>query len=162
MKMNECLKLVQLSSAKGGIKATEISKKLGIHKTTVHKILFSFKLRGQIESDEGLWKSKNGQQTIIPIEKEIIIELPTPQDKLEAMLITELLINEAKKHGFPRVENTYRTIYKNLKETRIIRITGKNVNDLELQKIAELIQQANKKSSKINLKKLFKNLKPPT
>jgi len=40
-----------------------------------------------------------------------------------------------------------------------IRIKGKNVNNLDLEKIANLIQQANEKSSNTKLKRLFKSLK---
>jgi len=38
-------------------------------------------------------------------------------------------------------------------------IKGKNVDDRDLEKMANLIQQANERSSKVNLKGLFKSLK---
>ena len=49
---------------------------------------------------------------------------------------------------------------KKFDETRTIRITGKNVDDLDLEKVANLILQANEKSSKLNVKKLIKKFKP--
>jgi hypothetical protein len=42
---------------------------------------------------------------------------------------------------------------------RALKIKGKNVDDLDLEKLGNLIQQANEKSSKINLRGLFKSLK---
>jgi len=48
--------------------------------------------------------------------------------------------------------------FETLKETRTIRVKGKNVDDLDLEKLGKLIQQANEKSSKINLKGLLKKL----
>ena len=51
---------------------------------------------------------------------------------------------------------------KSLKEVKIpfasVKIKGKNVNDLDLEKIKNLIEQANKKSSKINLKGKLKKI----
>jgi len=45
------------------------------------------------------------------------------------------------------------------RETRTIRIKGKNIDDLDLETLGNLIQQANEKSSKVNLRGLFKSLK---
>ncbi len=53
----------------------------------------------------------------------------------------------------------YETIIEKFNETRTIKITGKNVEDLDLEKVANLILQANEKSSKFNLKKKLKKLK---
>jgi hypothetical protein len=52
-----------------------------------------------------------------------------------------------------------RIVLEKLRETRTIKIKGKNVDDLDLEKLGNLIQQANEKSSKVNLRSLFKSLK---
>jgi hypothetical protein len=44
-------------------------------------------------------------------------------------------------------------------ETRTIRIRGKNVDDLDLEKVAKLIEQASERSSSFNLKGILKKLK---
>jgi hypothetical protein len=44
-------------------------------------------------------------------------------------------------------------------EARTIKIKGKNVHELDLEKIAVLIKQANEDSSKFNLKGILKRLK---
>ena len=51
------------------------------------------------------------------------------------------------------------TIIEKFNETRTIKIKGKNVDDLDLEKMANLIQHANEKSSKVNLKGMLKRLK---
>ena len=56
-------------------------------------------------------------------------------------------------------ENAYRISLNKLRETRTIRIKGKNVDDIDLQKIGNLIQQANEKSPIAYLKGLFKGSK---
>ncbi len=62
--------------------------------------------------------------------------------------------------SFPNSKNNaYRITLDKINETRTIRIKGKNVDDLDLEKLGNLIQQATQKSSKINLKGLFKGLK---
>jgi hypothetical protein len=43
-----------------------------------------------------------------------------------------------------------------LEETRTIRVIGKNVDDLDLDKISGLIQQATESSYKAKFRKLFK------
>jgi hypothetical protein len=53
----------------------------------------------------------------------------------------------------------YRILLEKFRETRTIRIKGKNVDDLDLEKLGNLIQQANEKSSKVNLRGLFKSLR---
>ena len=55
--------------------------------------------------------------------------------------------------------NLYRTFLEKFNETRTIRIVGKNVDDLDLEKLGELIRQATEKSSKFNFRGLFKGLK---
>ena len=60
---------------------------------------------------------------------------------------------------FPDTWNLYRISLEKFRETRTIRIKGKNVDDLDLEKVGSLVKQANEKSSKANLKNLFKSLK---
>jgi DNA-binding IclR family transcriptional regulator len=55
--LNDCLSLVQQSSAKE-ISAQELSKKLGKHRATVHGYLNSLELMGKVESQHGLWYPK--------------------------------------------------------------------------------------------------------
>jgi hypothetical protein len=160
--LDKCLTLVQQSSGKGGISAIQIAEKLGMHRTTVHKHLTSLELMGKVTSQHGLWCSKTGKQTVAPLEKEIEIELPTPERDWQRVALLEILANDAKDESLPRVSNIYSTLLENYKNTRRIRIKGKSVDDLELEKLGNLIQQANEKSSKVNLRKFFKNLKRPS
>jgi hypothetical protein len=113
----------------------------------------------KVENEHGMWHAKTGEQTIRPLEKEIVIELPLPKDQAVSIGLLEVLANEAKERNFPRTAETYRTLLEKLKQTRTIEITGKNVDSLDLEKLGNLIQQANEKSSKVNLKGLFKSLK---
>jgi hypothetical protein len=159
-KLDRCYKLVQQSSVKGGIRAVEIADKMSVHKTTVHKYLNSLQYMGKVESDQGLWKAKTGEQTIKPLEKEIVIELPLPKNQVRAILYGELIANYSEDVGSPEIAKMYRTMIETLNKTRTIKIRGKNVDDLDLEKIAVMTQQANEKSSKINLKGLLKKLKP--
>lgn len=74
-------------------------------------------------------------------------------------MMLELLIKDCEYHGFPKVASIYKTMLETLRETRTIKVKGKNVDDLDPEKLANLIQQANKKSSKVDLKGLLKSLK---
>ena len=56
-------------------------------------------------------------------------------------------------------EKIFRTLIEQFNETRTITIRGKNVDSLDLEKMANLIQQANEKSSKVNLKSMLKKFK---
>jgi predicted transcriptional regulator len=155
--LDRCYKVVQQSGAKG-IRALEIAEQLGIDKTTVHRHLTSLDLRGKVESKSGRWFAITGEQTVKPLEKEIVIELPMPKNEWQRMVLLEEF---AKIFGTTKSDNIFKTSLEKLKETRTIRITGKNVDDLDLQKIANLIQQANEKSSLLNFRGLFKSLKRP-
>ena len=159
-RLDSCYKLVQKSSAKGGIRAVDIARKLGVHKTTVYPYLNSLELAGKVYSDQGLWKATTGEQTIKPLEKEIVIELPMPEKKWQYIAGLELLANSMKDSGLSMSAEMLETIIKNFNETRTIKIKGKNVNDLDLEKISVLIQEANAKSSKINVKRILKKFKP--
>jgi primosomal protein N' len=159
--LEKCYSLVQQSSAKGGISAAELAKKLAKHRTTVHGYLNTLEYMGKIESQHGAWHAKTGEQTIKPLEKEILIELPLPKSEVQRMALLEHFANDWEE-SFPNSESIYKTILEKSRETRTIRITGKNVDDLDLQKIANLIQQANQKSSLWNFKGVFKTFKRST
>jgi len=152
---NKCHNVVLQSSAKG-ISADEIAEKLGVHRTTVYNYLNTLEYLGKVESHQGIWRAKAGEQTIKPLEKEIVIELPMPKNEWQRMVLLE---EAAKLFGSTESDNIFKTSLEKLKETRTIRITGKNVDDLDMQKIANLIQQVNEKSLKVNLRGLFKRLK---
>jgi sugar-specific transcriptional regulator TrmB len=157
-KLDRCYKVVLQSRAKG-IRADEIAGKLGVHRTTVYNYLGSLQLMGKVESEQGIWRAKTGEQTIKPLEKEIVIELPMPENKWLDMARLELLANYGEDVGYSKVAKMLGTIIEKFNETRTIKIKGKNVDDLDLEKLGNLIQQANKKSSKVNLRSLFKSLK---
>jgi DNA-binding Lrp family transcriptional regulator len=156
--LDKCYNVVLQSSAKG-ISAVEIAGKLDIHRTTVHGYLNSLELMGKVESEHGIWRAKTGEQTIKPLEKEIVIELPLPKDQWQRMALLEILAKDCERERLPEVAETYRTLLEKFRETRTIKIKGKNVDDLDLEKLGNLIQQANEKSSKVNLRGLFKRLK---
>jgi len=61
--------------------------------------------------------------------------------------------------GFEKAANISRTFLEKFNETRIVKIKGKNVDELNLEKIAKLIQQANEKSSSDKWKRISKILK---
>jgi biotin operon repressor len=150
---DSCLSLVKQSSAKG-ISAQELAKKLGKHRTTIHSYLTSLELRGQVESKHGLWFPKDKVEAPkIPIEKsnekEIIIRLPLPKSDVNRMILLDDFAQKLSSHK----DNIYSKSIKRLEETRTIRIIGKNVDDLELQKIAEVVREATESS----YRKWFKN-----
>jgi sugar-specific transcriptional regulator TrmB len=149
---------IVLRSSTKGIRAVEIASKLNIHKTMVYRDLNSLYLMGKVESDHGIWRAKTGEQTIKPLEKEIVIELPMPKSEWQRMALLEHFAQDWEE-TFPNTKSAYRISLEKLKETRTIRIRGKNVDDLDLQKLGNLIQQANEKSSIAYLRSLFKGLK---
>ncbi len=154
--LDKCYNLVQQSSA--GIRAVEIKRKLGVHRATAHRYLVSLELMGKVEDDRGIWHAKTGEQTIKPLEKEIAIELPMPEKHWQRMALLEAMDRDWKE-TFPETTSLYRICLEKLKETRTIRIKGRNIDDLDLEKLGNLIQQANEKASKLNLRGLFKGLK---
>ena len=154
--LERCYNLIQQNSAKG-ISAVDLAKKLSKHRTTIHGYLNTLFYTGRVESRNGLWYAKTGEQTIKPLEKEIVIKLPLPKKDWQRMVLLE---NAAKTFGRANeTDNIFKTSLEKFEETRTIRIIGKNVDELDLKKISDLIQQANEKSSKINLKGIFKGLK---
>ena len=156
--LDRCYDAVLQSSTKG-ISAVEIAKKLGIHKTIVHRNLNTLELLGKVESQHGVWRAKKGEQTIIPLEKEIVIELPMSKGEWQRMALLEGLAKDWEEANLPEAGNTYRIFLEKFRETRTIKIKGKNVDDLDLEKIGKLIQQANENSLKASLRGLFKSLK---
>jgi len=156
--LDRCYKAVLQSSSRG-ISAVEIAKQLGIHKTTVHSYLNTLEYMGKVENEHGTWHVKTGEQTIKPLEKEIVIELPMPKDQWQRMALLEALGKDWEGANLPEDANVYRILVEKFRETRTIRIKGKNVDDLDLEKLGNLIQQANEKTSKVNLRGLFKSLK---
>jgi DNA-binding Lrp family transcriptional regulator len=157
-KLDKCYSVVLQSSTKG-ISAAEISRKLNIHKTTVHHHLNSLELSGKVENRGGVWCAKAGEQTARPLEREIVIELPMPKGEWQRMVFLEQFAQDWEKMFPNDSDNVFRISLNKLKETRTITIKGKNVDDLDLEKLGNLIQEANKKSSRVNLTGLFKNLK---
>jgi len=159
IKLDKVYSLVQQSSAKGGIRAKEIGEKLGMHRTTVHRHLTSLDLMGKAESKQGLWVTKTNEQTIKPLEKEIIIELPMPKNKWLDAARLDLHAEMMQDIGFSEIAKMDRKILERFDETRIIKITGKNVDSLDLDKISELVKQATENSYKAKIKKFFRKPK---
>jgi sugar-specific transcriptional regulator TrmB len=155
-KLDKCHNAVLQSSK--GISADGVAEKLGVHRTTVYGYLNSLELMGKVYSEHGTWYAKTGEQTIKPLEKEIVIELPMPKNQWQQVALLEIMAHDWEE-TLPKTTNTCRILLEKLKETRTITIRGKNVNDLDLEKLGNLIQQANEKSSKVSLKGLFKSLK---
>jgi len=157
MNLDKCYNIVLQSSAKG-ISAVEISKKIGRHRTTVHSYLSTLEYMGRVYSDHGIWHAKTGEQTIRPLEKEIVIELPMPKKEWQRMALMESMANLFHDPE-QKTANTFEIMLEKFNETRTIRIKGRNVDDLDLEKIRDLIQQANEKGFRFNLRGLFKGLK---
>ena len=157
IKLDKCYKVVLQSSAKG-FSAVEIAEKLGLHRVTVHRYLNSLELMGKVVNEHGTWRAKTGEQTIKPLEKEIVIQLPIPENQWQRIAALEVLAKDWEANS-EETSNLYRVCLETLRDTRTITIKGKNVDDLDLEKLGNLIQQANEKSSKFNLKGLLKSLR---
>jgi hypothetical protein len=157
-KLDKCYSLVQQSGVKG-LKATEIARKLDIHRSTAYKHLNSLELMGKIENKHGMWSAKTGEQTIKPLEKEIVIDLPLPKNKWADIARLQVHADYEESIGLPELAKMKRTIIEKFNETRTILIRGKNVDDIDLEKIGNLIQLASNKSSLFNLRGLFKGFK---
>jgi predicted DNA-binding transcriptional regulator len=148
-----------LQSGAKGIRAVEIADKLGLDKTTVYPHLNSLRHKGLVESVQGVWSAKTGEHVSKSLDKEIVIELPLPKDQAVPIGLLEILAKDCERAKFPQTAEIYRTLLEKLRETRTVKIKGKNVDDLDLEKLSNLIHQANEKSSKVSLKGLFKKLK---
>jgi hypothetical protein len=158
--LEQCFRLVQQSSAKG-ISAIEISEKLGKHRTTIHGYLTTLSYTGRVESRNGLWYPKTGQQTIMPLEKEIVIELPMPKEKWADIARLQVHADYLEGLGWTESAKIEKTLIEQFNQTRRIRIIGRNVDDIDMEKVGNLILQANEKSSQVSFKRFFKNLKIP-
>jgi hypothetical protein len=156
--LDRCCSIVQQSSTKG-ISAVEVAEKMGKHRTTVHGYLSSLELMGRVESQHGIWYAKTEEQTASPVEKEIVIELPLPKNQWQEIARLAALTKHLDEMGLSGIADANRIFLEKFNETRTIRIKGKNVDGLDLEKLGNLIQQANKKSSNFDLKGLFKSLK---
>jgi hypothetical protein len=156
IKLDECYKVVQQSS--NGISAVDIAKKLGVYRTTVYDRLNSIELMNKVESKHGLWYSKTGEQTIKPLEKEIEIVLPLPKNLMQHVALLDIVAKQAEDINFPKTANVYRTFLEKFNETRTIRIKGKNVDDLNLERIGNMVLESTKKSSKFDFKKILKKI----
>jgi len=159
-KLDEILKVLPQNSAKG-ISVDEIAEKKRIHRTTAYRYLNSLELVGKVENSHGKWYSKTGEQTIKPLEKEIVIELPLQKNQWRQIGILDLQAKESEKVGFKDLAEDIRVLLAREKETRTIRITGKNVDDLALESLKNSIQQAVEQNSRFNLRSLFKGFKRP-
>jgi hypothetical protein len=147
-----------LQSSTKGTSAAEISKKLGMHKTMVHRNLNNLELLGRVENQHGIWRVKQEAQSTKPLEKEIVIKLPMPKGEWRRMAFLEAQAREFERQGMSLAEDI-RILLEKFNETRTIKITGKNVDDLDLEKVANLIQRANEKSFKVSFRGLLKSLR---
>ncbi|MFC1488089.1 HTH domain-containing protein [Thermoproteota archaeon] len=159
IKLDRCYKIVLQSSSKGGIRVDELKEKLGVHRTTAYNYLNSLDLMGKVYSDQGLWKAKTGEQTIKPLEKEIEIVLPLPEDEWRRVALLEHFAIDWENCSPKAKENPFRITLEKFNETRTIKIKGKNVDDLDLEKMAVLAQKAIEKSSSFNLKSILRKFK---
>ena len=96
---------------------------------------------GKVESEHGTWHAKTGEQTIKPLEKEIVIELPIPKNQRRQIGAMEAGAKELEDLKLNQTAEAIRILIEKFKETRIIRIKGKNVDDLDLQKLTNSIQE---------------------
>jgi AcrR family transcriptional regulator len=159
LKLDNCYKVVLQNSAKGGTRVNAIAEELGVHRTTVYNYLNSLELMGKVESHQGLWKAKTTEPTIKPLEKKIEIVLPIPKNEVHRLALLENLARDWEK-GIPNDnDNPARILLEKFNEARTITIRGKNVDGLDLEKIANLIEQASENSSKFNLKGILRKLK---
>jgi DNA-binding transcriptional ArsR family regulator len=150
-------KTLPQSRAKG-IHADEIADELNIDRATVYSHLSTLKHMGRAESEQGSWSAKTGEQTNKDLEKEIMIELPMPKGEWRRIAFLEAQAKEFERLKIPLAEDI-RILLEKFRETRTIKIKGKNVDDIDLEKAANFIRQANEKSSKVSLRGLFKSLK---
>jgi hypothetical protein len=158
--LDKCFNLVQQNSTKG-ISAIELAKKLDKHRTTIHGYLSHLELIGKVERQRGLWFPKTSEHTIKPLEKEIVIELPMPKDKWFHVGRLQAHADYMDKIGLSGIGDTERILVENFNQTRRIKITGKNVSDLDIEKVSNLILEANEKSAKVSFKRILKSLKIP-
>jgi hypothetical protein len=156
--LDNCYKVVLQSSSKG-INAVGISEKLGVHRTTVHNYLNSLELTGKVYNEHGLWFARKDEHEIRPVAKEIVIELPTPKDHIIEESLLEICAKELPENTFPKCAGSLNILLEKLKQTRTIKITAKNVENIDLENLQSLILQAYEDSSKLKSRSLRKYLK---
>jgi len=156
--LDSCYKVVQQSSAKG-ISADDIAEKLGVHRTTAYNYLNSLELMGKVYNEHGSWHARTGEEGIKPLDREIVIELPIPKDQWAETSLLEIYAKLIERENLPQSAEMLRTLLEKLKETRIIKIKGKNVDNLDLENLQSLILQAYEKGSKVRSRGLLKHLK---
>ena len=83
-------------------------------------------LMGKVESKHGIWYSTTEEQTIKPLEREIVIELPLPTNKWADIARLQVHADFAESLGLPEVAKMEKTCIEKFNETRTIRIKGKN------------------------------------
>jgi hypothetical protein len=114
---------------------------------------------GRVENRNGLWYAKTVKSTDQTGEKEIVIELPVQEKEWRRLALIEAKAKDWEEKHPQKADSGYKILLAKYNETRIIRIKGKNVDDLDLEKVGNLIQKANEKSAKFNLKSFFKKLR---
>jgi hypothetical protein len=152
--LHRCYEVVLQNTAKGGITAKDIAKEMDTHKTVVHHLLNTLKAMKKVQDQHGMWRIGPRGQTTEPQEKEIVIELPIPRKEWQRIVALE---GAAKLFDKNDPNGPFKTSLRVLKETRTIRITGKNVDDLDLEKAASLIKEAYQSSS-FSIRNLFRKL----
>ncbi len=88
----------------------------------------------RVESKNGIWFSKTVEQTVKPLEKEIVIELQMPKSEYRRIAFLEAQAKEFERLNWPLVAGDIRILLEKFRETRTIKIKGKNVDDLDLKK----------------------------
>jgi uncharacterized protein YdeI (YjbR/CyaY-like superfamily) len=157
--LNKCYNVVQQSSSKG-INAVDIAKQLGVHRTTVHSYLNTLELMEKVYSEHGLWYAKKDKQDgDQPLEKEIVIELPIPKNVWSELATLEVLAKHFENLQLTDSAELIRILLEKFDKTRTIRIRGRNVDSIDLEKVQSLVQQAYEHSSKTKFGNVLKRFK---
>ena len=161
--LEECYKLVRQNGSKG-ISAADLARKMGKDRSTIYDYLNSLEVRGRVLSTHGLWYAKTEsptkQETTNQLsEKEIEIVLPMPKNKWFDAARLKAHADYLEDLGMKKTAKIEKTILEKLDETRTIRIRGKNVDDIDLEKIGNLIQKATERSSTFSFGGIFKRLR---
>lgn len=154
--LEKCYDIVLQSGAKG-ISVNDIATKLGKFRTSVYDYLYKLEREGRVVNRHSIWYANTEEPEIKPLVKEVAIKLPLSKRDWQREVLLEHSANVFGRAN--QSDNIFRISLDKLEETRTIRIIGKNVDDLTMQKIENLIKQANEKSFTVNLKGLFKGFK---
>ena len=155
--LHKCYEVVLQNTAKGGITASDIAKEMDMHKTVIHHLLNTLKAMKKVQDQHGNWFIRPKERTAEAQEKEIVIELPIPKNEWQRIALLE---DMARLFGENDPSNAFKTSLQALKETRTIRVKGKNVDDLDLERVGDLVREANRSFS-FNLKSLVRKFTPP-